>query len=282
MSTIVIHNLLLLLWLHFLLTRSNQLLCLLCLAIHANITVYSASLIVATLGLQAQRKFYLNKLPVKSSFFVLNTAGFAILCGVVFVINYALAGFDWRFVESTYLFILRVPDLSPNGGLFWYFLTEMFDHFLNFFVYVFQLNAFVYAVPLTVRLRDQPVINLALQIGLLSVVKSYPNVGETGLYISLLVPLWSYLFQLMRNFLVYSCMLTVSVILAPCMFYLWLGSGGGNANFYFAITLVFSAGQFFLLADVLYAHLKREFIMTNGDQCPIDSNTKSPAFLALD
>ena len=51
-------------------------------------------------------------------------------------------------------------------------------------------------------------------------------------------------------------------------FYLWLGGGGGNANFYFAITLVYSIGQIFLLVDVFYANLKREFIKTNGPYVP--------------
>jgi phosphatidylinositol glycan class U len=63
-------------------------------------------------------------------------------------------------------------------------------------------------------------------------------------------------------------MLLASTVLAPIMFYLWLGSGGGNANFYFAITLVSSVGQIFLLVDVLYANLKSEFIKTNGAEIP--------------
>jgi phosphatidylinositol glycan class U len=63
-------------------------------------------------------------------------------------------------------------------------------------------------------------------------------------------------------------MFLAATVLAPIMFYLWLGSGGGNANFYFAITLVYAIGQIFLLVDVLYAHLKREFIKENGPEIP--------------
>uniref|UniRef100_A0A2C9L8E4 Uncharacterized protein n=1 Tax=Biomphalaria glabrata TaxID=6526 RepID=A0A2C9L8E4_BIOGL len=55
------------------------------------------------------------------------------------------------FIYSTYGFILTVPDLTPNVGVFWYFFTEMFDHFRTFFVCVFQLNAVIYTVPLTVK-----------------------------------------------------------------------------------------------------------------------------------
>ena len=48
---------------------------------------------------------------------------------------------------------LQVSDLTPNMGLFWYFFTEMFEHFRNFFLWVFQLNAFFYCIPLTIKLR---------------------------------------------------------------------------------------------------------------------------------
>ena len=48
---------------------------------------------------------------------------------------------------------LTVPDQTPNLGLFWYFFTETFEHFRIFFLCVFQINAFVYILPLTVRFR---------------------------------------------------------------------------------------------------------------------------------
>lgn len=48
---------------------------------------------------------------------------------------------------------LSVPDLTPNMGVFWYFFTEMFEHFRTFFICVFQINAFIYTLPLAIRLR---------------------------------------------------------------------------------------------------------------------------------
>ena len=48
---------------------------------------------------------------------------------------------------------LRVPELTPNMGLFWYLFLEMFDHFREFFILVFQLNAFFYIIPLFSLLR---------------------------------------------------------------------------------------------------------------------------------
>ena len=35
---------------------------------------------------------------------------------------------------------LTLPDLTPNPGLWWYFFTEMFDHFRPFFLMVFSVR----------------------------------------------------------------------------------------------------------------------------------------------
>jgi len=37
-------------------------------------------------------------------------------------------------------FSLGVSDLTPNVGMWWYFVTEMFDHFRPFFVGVFHVS----------------------------------------------------------------------------------------------------------------------------------------------
>lgn len=37
---------------------------------------------------------------------------------------------------------LTVTDLTPNVGMWWYFFTEMFDHFRVFFRGVFQVSIF--------------------------------------------------------------------------------------------------------------------------------------------
>ena len=33
-----------------------------------------------------------------------------------------------------------LPDLTPNPGLWWYFFTEMFDHFRPFFLAAFSVS----------------------------------------------------------------------------------------------------------------------------------------------
>lgn len=272
LSTITVHHFILLLWLFFLL-NDNAMLAFAFLALHSNITVYSSTLVVASICYLTQSKYYINGKytnAVGPFFSIVKWACLYLIFTVAIVaLNLHLEKDNiQRLVESTYLFVLKVPDLLPNMGLFWYFFTEIFDHFQVFFTYVFQLNVFLYAVPLTMRLKDNPVVNLVVQVALLAVLKSYPSVAEVGFYMSLLPPFLNYLFGYMRNFLVYSIMLLVALVLAPVMFYLWLGSGGGNANFYFAITLVYSVGQIFLILDLLYACLKRDYIKLYGAERP--------------
>ena len=48
---------------------------------------------------------------------------------------------------------LTVQDLTPNIGLHWYFFIEMFDHFRNFFILVFQAHLACYAIPVCLKLQ---------------------------------------------------------------------------------------------------------------------------------
>lgn len=43
---------------------------------------------------------------------------------------------------ASYIVYVRftLPDLTPNTGLWWYFFTEMFDHFRPFFLMVFSVS----------------------------------------------------------------------------------------------------------------------------------------------
>ena len=80
---------------------------------------------------------------------------FAITLGTIYYLSYLVMGNSWTFIFSTLGFTLAVPELTPNMGLFWYFFTEMFEHFRVFFVCTFQINCFVYVYPLASRLKNQ-------------------------------------------------------------------------------------------------------------------------------
>ncbi|RDD47105.1 Phosphatidylinositol glycan anchor biosynthesis class U protein [Trichoplax sp. H2] len=185
---------------------------------------------------------------------------FVILLGT----SYILLG-SWDFMRATYGFILSAPDMEPNLGLFWYFFTEMFDHFKLFFLFVFQINAFFYLVPLTFRLRYDPIFLTYLTCLLIAAFKSYPSLGDLTFTLALL-PVWSHLLKYCRNSFVIVIMILSSTVLAPILWYLWIYAGSANANFFYAVTLMHSTAQVFLVADLLYSYIIREHDLYHGTE----------------
>lgn len=170
---------------------------------------------------------------------------------------------DWSYLHSVYGFILTVPELTPNMGIFWYFFTEMFDHFRVFFICTFQINLLLYVAPLSIKFPDQPLLLSSVIVGLIAVFKSYPGLGDVGFFLSLL-PLFSKLLPFMKQTFLIICMLFATSVLAPIAWQLWIYNNSANANYYFAINLVYSSAQIFLITDLLFGHVKREFYLKNG------------------
>ena len=59
-------------------------------------------------------------------------------------------------------------------------------------------------------------------------------------------------------------MLSYAALLGPAFLHLWIYAGSGNANFFYAITLVYSLAQIILVADVLYAMLRVDWEQNEG------------------
>ena len=53
--------------------------------------------------------------------------------------------------------------------------------------------------------------------------------------------------------------LLYAILLGPAFYYLWVYAGSGNANFFYAITLVWSLGLSLVLTDSLFAVLRDEW-----------------------
>uniref|UniRef100_A0A7N5ZXW4 Phosphatidylinositol glycan anchor biosynthesis, class U n=1 Tax=Anabas testudineus TaxID=64144 RepID=A0A7N5ZXW4_ANATE len=181
---------------------------------------------------------------------------------VIICLSFFLLG-SWDYLPSVYGFILSVPDLTPNIGLFWYFFAEMFEHFRLFFLCVFQINVFFYTIPLSIKLKEHPVFLIFMQLAVISIFKSYPTVGDIALYMSFL-PVWSHLHRFLRNIFLVSCVLLACSALFPVLWHLWIYAGSANSNFYYAITLLFNVAQILLVSDYFYAFLRREHHLTYG------------------
>lgn len=68
----------------------------------------------------------------------------------------------------------------------------------------------------------------------------------------------------MRYPLLSLALLLYSSCLLPAFHHLWLYAGSGNANFYYASTMVYGLGNGVLITDLLWAYLKKDFMDRQG------------------
>jgi GPI-anchor transamidase subunit U len=169
----------------------------------------------------------------------------------------ALTG-SWEFLYSTYGIQLTLTDLTPNVGLWWYFFVEMFDSFRSFFLGVFWLHLSSYTPALSIRIRQQPLAVVTLLLGLFAIFKPYPSIADTSLFLAL-IPCFRHIFPLMRYSFVTAAVVLYSSFLGPAFYHLWIYAGSGNANFFYAITLVWSLGLSLLVSDLAFAVLRDEW-----------------------
>jgi phosphatidylinositol glycan class U len=62
----------------------------------------------------------------------------------------------------------------------------------------------------------------------------------------------------MRYTFMASAAILYASVLGPAFYHLWVYAGSGNANFFYAITLVWSLGLSIILGDSLFAALRDE------------------------
>ncbi|PIN10940.1 Major facilitator superfamily permease - Cdc91p [Handroanthus impetiginosus] len=156
--------------------------------------------------------------------------------------------------KRTYGFILTVKDLSPNIGVLWYFFAEVFDFFRKFFLIVFHVNILFMILPLAIRLNHRPCFLVFVYLAISSMLKSYPSVGDSALYLSLLVLFVNELAEMQFSFFLFCGYVGVS-LLSPVMHNLWIWRGTGNANFYFATAMAYACFQIILVVESVSAML---------------------------
>ncbi|XP_058778939.1 uncharacterized protein LOC131652959 [Vicia villosa] len=180
-----------------------------------------------------------------------------ILCGICVQQHGGLQ----EMLKKSYGFILNIQDLSPNIGVFWYFFAEVFDFFRSFFLIVFHGNILLLIVPLAIRLNHRPCFLAFVYIVLSSILKSYPSVGDSALYLGLL-GLFAYeLKDMQYSFFLFSGYVGVSLF-SPVMHNLWIWRGTGNANFYFATAIGYAFLQIILVIESVSAMLNHDRMLT--------------------
>ena len=74
----------------------------------------------------------------------------------------------------------------------------------------------------------------------------------------------------MQQVFIVSCFMFFCTAFAPTVWHLWIFSRSANANFYFGVTLAFAIAEIFLLTDIPFASVKREFALRHGNSLEIN------------
>ncbi|WVQ67521.1 uncharacterized protein L199_005721 [Kwoniella botswanensis] len=176
-------------------------------------------------------------------------SSFAALVGA----NFFIADSSW--IKQTWGVIINVTDLTPNVGMWWYFFTEMFDHFRTFFLGVFQLHHLIYVAPICLRLSDDPLFATLVLVGIIGTWKSYPTLGDMALWAGFLGCFPEVAANLRHPLFTLTVHLYTSILL-PLLHSLWLLTGTGNANFFYAATMVYGLNASLAVVDVLAAGMR--------------------------
>jgi len=159
--------------------------------------------------------------------------------------NFSWAGATWGATVS-------LPDLTPNVGLWWYFFTEMFDQFRPFFLVVFSVNMLIYVAPISIKFQHDPLFAAFILIGIVGMFKPYPTLADSGVFLSM-ISLFPEIYPYLGTPLVTGLLHLHASLLLPLFNRLWLADGTGNANFFYASTLLFALANGFAITDCIWA-----------------------------
>ncbi|CAD5312540.1 unnamed protein product [Arabidopsis thaliana] len=160
--------------------------------------------------------------------------------------------------KRTYGFILRIEDLSPNIGVFWYFFAEAFEFSRNYLLIIFNLYILLTSIPsLMFRLKHRPCFLAFAYLAFTSILKSYPSVGDAALYLSLWALFVNELTDMEYSFFIFCGYIGFS-LLSPVMHNFWIWRGTGNANFYFGNAMGYACFQFMFVEKSVNAMLNHD------------------------
>ncbi|KAG6820803.1 hypothetical protein H0H93_011097 [Arthromyces matolae] len=103
--------------------------------------------------------------------------------------------------------------------------------------------------------RYDPLYAAFLLIGVLGTFKAYPTLSDPGLFLSM-IALFPETYPYLRHPIVTALLHLHAALLMPLFNHLWLNQGTGNANFYYASTLVFACSNGAALLDCIWAGLR--------------------------
>jgi len=131
----------------------------------------------------------------------------------------------------------------------------MFDHFRPFFLMVFSVHLLIYIAPICIKFQYDPLYAAFLLIGVLGTFKAYSTLSDPGLFLSM-IAIFPEVHPYFRHPMVTALLHLYAALLMPLFNHLWLSQGSGNANFYYASTLVSACSNGAALIDCIWAGLR--------------------------
>ncbi|GME73165.1 unnamed protein product [Ambrosiozyma monospora] len=177
---------------------------------------------------------------------------------------YKISSNSFNFIKLNYTSIIQFKKITPNLGIWWYFFTEIFEFFNNFYLMVFNLYSFIFIIPLTIKFADDTTFTIWMCIGFIIFSKQYPVIADITLFYSLLIIFKKYFSKLKFSPIVSYMSLFIILLLLPIFYRVWMISNSGNANFFYAIGLVLSLIEIIIMSDFIWSKIQVNWYLENS------------------
>jgi phosphatidylinositol glycan class U len=119
----------------------------------------------------------------------------------------------------------------------------------------FSVHLIIYIAPVCIKFQYDPLYAIFLLYGILGTFKAYPTLSDPGLFLSM-ISIFPEIYPHLRYPIVTTFLHLHASLLLPLFNHLWLTQGTGNANFFYASTLVFACANGAALMDCIWAGLR--------------------------
>lgn len=193
---------------------------------------------------------------------------FSLTLSVLIGISYKLSDDSFNFINLCYSTILRFKKITPNSGLWWYFFTEIFEFFNDFYLAVFNIYGLIFVLPLSIRfIKSYEKMNLLfvlwICVGLINFAKSYPIFADYTLFYSSIFLFKKYYSNLKFSPVIDYLFLYVVLLQAPTFYVVWMVLSSGNANFFYAIGLTLALLESIILSDFIWSFIQSEYYLNH-------------------
>lgn len=165
-------------------------------------------------------------------------------------------------IDSVYISKMRMDNIRPNSGMFWYLYAQVFPAFISLLKFTFQMTLMVFWPACAIKFHSDPIFMFISIIGSQMILKPYPSVVDYSLYFGLLMTQF-HLFERTRVLFITFFVSFGIYILKIQIWRYWIELPGFNANFYYIFTLIWNASLVIIYLDIVSAYNKHQIYCKN-------------------